>query len=73
MTHLPDTAPANGRSGPGNRGGSEDRKGGPCIAGTADNRGLDRGRVVRAFAWARSGDRTQASQLSALHLGRPTR
>ncbi|HEY4851422.1 MAG TPA: hypothetical protein VII22_11535 [Streptosporangiaceae bacterium] len=58
MTHLPDTAPTDGRPGPGNRGGSGDRKG---------------GRVVRALAWARSGDQTRASQLGALHLGRPAR
>jgi hypothetical protein len=72
MTHLPDTAPTDGRPGPGNRGGSGDRKGGLRIAGIADNRGLD-GRVVRALAWARSDDQTRASQLGALHLGRPAR
>ena len=33
MTHLPDTAPTDGRPGPGNRGGSGDRKGGLRIAG----------------------------------------
>src|SRR5260370_3350489 len=70
MTHLPDTAPTDGRPGPGNRGGSGDRKGGPRIT---DIRGLDGGRVVRALAWARSGDQTRASQLGALHLGRPAR
>src|SRR6266851_2146483 len=70
MTHLPDTAPTDGRPGPGNRGGSGDRKGGPRIT---DIRGLDGGWVVRALAWARSGDQTRASQLGALHLGRPAR
>jgi Zn-dependent protease len=33
MTHLPDTAPTDDRPGPGNRGGSGDRKGGLRIAG----------------------------------------
>src|SRR5216684_8692868 len=33
MTHLPDAAPTDGRPGPGNRGGSGDRKGGLRIAG----------------------------------------
>lgn len=35
--------------------------------------GLDGGRIVRAVAWARSGDPTRATQLGALHLGQSAR
>ena len=77
MTHLPDTAPTDGRPGPGNRGGSGDRKGGLRIAGVTalhtsghalvlDTDGALTGVLTPA-------DFARASQLGALHLGRPAR
>ena len=76
MTHLPGPAPTDGSPGARNPQGSGHGKGGLRIAGITirlSGAGLDGGRIVRAVAWARSGDPTRATQLGALHLGQPAR
>jgi hypothetical protein len=90
MTHLPDTAPTDGRPGPGNRGGSGDRKGGLRIAGVTVRFTIG-GYLLAVLAAAvgamilpaaapgaltgvlTPADVARASQLGALHLGRPAR
>ena len=90
MTHLPDTAPTDGRPGPGNRGGSGDRKGGLRIAGVTVRFTIG-GYLLAVLAAAvgamilpaaapgaltgvlTPADFARASQLGALHLGRPAR